>query len=324
MNGGIGIIEMLKRTNILALVGGGEKPCFSPRKIIIWDDHQGKIIGILLFNTEVLNVRMRNDKIFGVCENKIYIFNLNTLETIQSLKTYNNPTGIIGISSGDFNKLMIAYPAENKGIVSFRNCIDSKSIKNSKIINAHESNLACISINNNGTILATSSENGTVIKIFDLSNGELLSTLRRGTKTVSMTCISFSHNNIFLGCISDVGTIHIFSIFNINKKLNEKNSNNNDEAKKDIKNEIKSEINYEPKNRKSLLGKIGGIFNIPDHDRNFAKFKINDGYGLLSFGKENTIVVVTKKGKYIKAAFDPKNGGNCQSIDEKNIFSDEY
>ena len=84
MYGGIGIIEMLKRTNILALVGGGEKPCFSPRKIIIWDDHQGKLIGILVFNTEVLNVRMRNDKIFGVCENKIYIFNLNTLETIQS------------------------------------------------------------------------------------------------------------------------------------------------------------------------------------------------------------------------------------------------
>ena len=31
-----------------------------------------------------------------------------------------------------------------------------------------------------------------------------------------------------------------------------------------------------------------GLFNITDHDRNFAKFKIQDEYGLLSFGDENT------------------------------------
>ena len=83
MGGGIGRIEMLNTTNILALVGGGEKPCFSPRKIIIWDDHQGKLIGILVFNAEVLNVRMRNDKIFGICENKIYIFNLNIFRKVS-------------------------------------------------------------------------------------------------------------------------------------------------------------------------------------------------------------------------------------------------
>ena len=47
MNGVIGKIEMLKKTNILALVGGGENPPFSPQKIIIFDDHQGKIISFL-------------------------------------------------------------------------------------------------------------------------------------------------------------------------------------------------------------------------------------------------------------------------------------
>ena len=321
MNGGIGKIEMFKKTNILALIGGGENPRFSPKKIIIWDDHQANIIGVLVFNKEVLNVRMRNDKIFGVLDDKIYIFNLNTLETIKTLETFNNPTGIIAISSGEFNKLIIAYPFEYQGFVNFRDCFDSKTIGNSKIIKAHESKIACLAINKNGTLLATSSDIGTLIRLFNLNNGENISVFRRGTKSVSMICITFSPNNIFFGCISDVGTVHIFTIFDINKKLNEKNTS--EQENNEIKNGNKNEKGTEPKNRKSILSKIGGFFNITDHDRNFAKFKIQDEYGLLSFGNENTFVLITKEGKYIKAAYDPKNGGNCQNIEEKNFLNEE-
>ena len=57
---------------------------------------------------------------------------------------------------------------------------------NSKIIKAHESKIACLSINKNGTLLATSSDTGTLIRLFDLNNGENISVFRRGTKRVSM------------------------------------------------------------------------------------------------------------------------------------------
>ena len=313
MNGGIGIIEMFQRTNLLALVGGGKNPKFQINQLIIWDDHQGKIISKLRFNENLMSVRLRNNKIIVLTRNKFYAFNMKTLVTIAIIKTYDNPLGIIATSNGDINnKLIVAFPYESQGHV-FLGEIKKKCEKLS-VVQAHDSKIACISINKDGTLLATASDKGTLIRIFTTNDGQKFSEFRRGTKTVEMNCIAFDPNNKFIGCSSNVGTIHIFSIAAITKALDEKN------------NKAKNEIEDEPKNSKSFLGKIGGLLNIKnaylESERSFAKFKVQEENSILGFGSENTFVVITMDGKYYKAAYNPKRGGDCCKIEEKNILND--
>lgn len=313
MNGGIGIIEMFQRTNLLALVGGGKNPKFQINQLIIWDDHQGKIISKLRFNENLMSVRLRNNKIIVLTRNKFYAFNMKTLVTIAIIKTYDNPLGIIATSNGDINnKLIVAFPYESQGHV-FLGEITQKCEK-LFVVQAHDSKIACISINKDGTLLATASDKGTLIRIFTTNDGQKFSEFRRGTKTVEMNCIAFDPNNKFIGCSSNVGTIHIFSIAAITKALDEKN------------NKAKNEIEDEPKNSKSFLGKIGGLLNIKnaylESERSFAKFKVQEENSILGFGSENTFVVITMDGKYYKAAYNPKRGGDCCKIEEKNILND--
>ena len=74
LQGGIGIIEMLDRCNILALVGGGKNPKYAPNKVILWDDAKEKVISELRFTSYIKNIKLKRNKIFIVCQIKIYVF----------------------------------------------------------------------------------------------------------------------------------------------------------------------------------------------------------------------------------------------------------
>ena len=300
MNGGIGIIEMLNRSNIVALIGGGKSPRYSSNKLVLWDDHKQKEISEMRFMSSVKNVKMKKDRIFAVTEDKIYVFNFNTLELFDTLETKNNTKGIISISIiGN----IIAYPDKD--------IIGSVKIKDydkqaDKTINAHKGPINFLQLNKDGTILATASDKGTLIRLFDTSSGEQIQELRRGTENAEIYSISFDDTNRFLAVSSDRKTVHIFII----NKEDQSEQNENEE------NTIS--------NKKSMFGNFANFFGMGkkyfNSEWSFAQFKVNSNKTICTFGKDNTIIVVSNDGKYYKASFDPKVGGECKKIDEKSIF----
>ena len=311
MNGGIGIIEMLNRCNILALVGGGKNPKYAQNKVVIWDDHQSKVISELRFISYVKNVKLKRDKLFVVCDQKIFIFTFISFDILDTLETYDNPKGIIAVSN-DSDVSIVAYPGKNVGSVMVKNYDTQKEIT----INAHQNILSCISLNSNGTFLATASEKGTLIRVYNTSDGTLLKELRRGSENAEIYSIAFEPTGKFIAYSSDRKTIHIFTLGGDDKN----NVNNN---KKEVNNGPGKESD-EPKNHKSVLGKITNFFGVTNTYLNsewsFAQFRIPDTKAICSFGPDNSIIVISSEGKYYQAGFDPKNGGECTKIQEKNIF----
>lgn len=207
---------MLYRCNILALVGGGKNPKYAPNKVILWDDHQTKVISELRFTSYVKSVKLKKNKLIVVCEQKIYVFNFVDFQNIDTIDTYDNPKGIVAVSP-DAKVTVLAYPDKTKGWVRVKSY--DKSI--TSLISAHESTIAFLALNNEGTLLATASDKGTLIRIFNSEDGTFLQEVRRGAEKAEIYSIVFNPTSTLIACSSDRGTIHVFSLAGAIKKLKE-------------------------------------------------------------------------------------------------------
>lgn len=128
MEGGLCYIEMLYRTNILALIGGGKKPKYPMNKVILWDDHQAKTIGEMTFRSEVKSVHLRSNKTVVVLENKIFVYNFSDLKLIDHIETCANPKGLCALND-DPDITRLACPDKTVGYVAVFNYGERNNLK---------------------------------------------------------------------------------------------------------------------------------------------------------------------------------------------------
>lgn len=237
MFGGIGSVEMFYKSNFLALLGGGKIPKFNNNRVVIWDDFEEKIISEIKFITPILGIKLKKNLLFIICQKRIYVFNFNTYDIIEIIDTGDNKKGLIAINNSQ-DLTVIAYPS-----IKDLNYVTIKHFKPNKTLTilAHDDSVSSMTINYDGSLLATANEKGIFIRIYSCKDGTFLQEFKRGSGKVDYLYICFDNETRFMAVSSNKGTIHIFTMGNIIKKLKDienmkhENENKNNEKLKNKK-----------------------------------------------------------------------------------------
>ncbi|CAB4432153.1 unnamed protein product [Rhizophagus irregularis] len=197
-DGGIGIVEMLFCTSLVALVGAGEHPSFSPRRLQITNTKRQTTICELTFQTSILAVKLNRRRLIVVLEQTIFVYDISNMKLLHNIETSPNPSAICALSPSNEN-CYIAYPSPTPS-------------PSSPFSNHSTQHTAPSAINSEGTLLATASDKGTVIRVFSIPNAQKLYQFRRGSYPARIHSISFNLVSSLLCVSSDTETVHIFKL----------------------------------------------------------------------------------------------------------------
>ncbi|CAI4061090.1 hypothetical protein SKDZ_06G0860 [Saccharomyces kudriavzevii ZP591] len=291
-SGGYAIVEMLFSTSLLALVGIGDQPALSPRRLRIINTKKHSIICEVTFPTSILSVKMNKSRLVVLLQEQIYIYDINTMRLLHTIETNPNPRGLMATSPSVANSYLV-YPSPPKVINSeikahvttnnvtlsvggntetaFKrdqqdighndiNDLDQYSsfskkddadpassnggnssiIKNgdvivfnletlqpTMVIEAHKGEIAAMAVSFDGTLMATASDKGTIIRVFDIETGDKIYQFRRGTYATRIYSLSFSEDSQYLAVTGSSKTVHIFKLGHSvsNNKLDSDDSN---------------------------------------------------------------------------------------------------
>ncbi|CAN1355880.1 Autophagy-related protein 18a [Linum perenne] len=262
--GGIGIVAMLFRCNVLCFVGGGPHPIHPPNKVMIWDDHLSRCFGELSFRSDTSSA------------------------------------------------MVLACPGLQKGQIR----VENYRSKLSKFVMAHDSKVACMSLNQDGRLLATASSKGTLVRVFKTLDGSLLQEVRRGADRADIYSLAFSSDAHWLGVSSNKGTVHVFSIKVDSGSL------------ATLSNNTKSLVSPASSPATGLGVSSLSIFKgvLPKYfssEWSIAQFRLpkcSNQY-LVGFGQQkNTVVVVGLNGSFYRCEFDPVKGGDMKQLEHHTFL----
>lgn len=211
---GVGCIQIFTVNNVtmVAIVGSGDLAGSSPRKLKILDVATRETVHEVSFHSSILSCAISSKYIVICLESKIHIIDINGMKTVKKISTPLNSSGIMTVSKIS-NPTILAYSSSSTSgefiVVDIDNLLQSPTSTNLSYA-AHKGRLACLQLNSKGTLLATASVTGTIIRVFDAHTSLKLFDFRRGLQHASITSLHFCTSDSLLLAGSSSGTVHIF------------------------------------------------------------------------------------------------------------------
>uniref|UniRef100_A0A060T1X7 ARAD1C20196p n=1 Tax=Blastobotrys adeninivorans TaxID=409370 RepID=A0A060T1X7_BLAAD len=264
-DGGIGIAKMLHRTNYLGLVGGGRNPKFPQNKLVIWDDLKHKPTLSLEFVSPILNVLLSRTHIIAVLKNKVFVYAFSSPPTrIAAYETTDNPYGVAAMAGN-----VLAFPSRTEGqiqIVNLGGTGDGSGDRRNlvSIVRAHKSPIRCLALTDNGSICASASDQGTIIRLFSTANTALLHEFRRGLDRAVIYSMAFSRSSNRLAVLSDKNTLHVFD----------------------------SSPAIQSSNRRHVLSNVPLLPSYFSSEWSFASTRVNGTRGSVGWSSEDSVVIL--------------------------------
>ncbi|GIY17606.1 WD repeat domain phosphoinositide-interacting protein 2 [Caerostris extrusa] len=202
----IRIIERLFSSSLVALV-----TVSSPRKLKVCHFKKGTEICNYSYSNTILAVKLNRQRLVVCLVESLYIHNIRDMKVLHTIRdTPPNPAGLCVLSiSNDHN--FLAYPGSSS--IGEVQIFDALNLQAKSMIPAHDNPLAAMAFDPTGMKLATASEKGTVIRVFNVLDGTKLYELRRGVKRCArIYSLSFSEDSKYLSASSNTETVHIFRL----------------------------------------------------------------------------------------------------------------
>jgi len=289
--GGIGIAEMLfSASSLVALVGGGDKPAFSRTLMRLINTKRGTLLNELKFPTFITAVRLNRKRMVILQERTFSVYDMTTMKLLQAFECALNKNGVCALSPNS-EGCLFAFPGEKEGSI---HVLDVINLTSTIELEAHQGVIQCLTFNYNGSLLATASDRGTLIRVFSMPSGEKLHQFRRGTYPATIYSLAFNQNSSLLAVSSDSDTIHIFKLAN------------------------QPTTSYAWSFVDSFLPT--SIQNMVDPARNFAYIKLPSmGEPCISGFVGSKVLVITAEGTVLIYNLDDLKGGQCTFVSGHSV-----
>lgn len=220
--GGRTVVAPVFTSSLVALVGSGDyNGSSSMRTLQLFNMATRSCISEIHFPTPILSVLVNHDRVAVVLEHMVQLLELPSLKTLAKFETEPNPRGLCALTAAPGQAYMALPKGQNAGTVMLYDATNGILLQE---LHAHKGTLTALCFDHSGTMLATASETGTIVRVFRVPDGSELHQFRRGSTPAQVSCLAFSSEEAaedipggpvpsqFLACSSNTSTVHVFKL----------------------------------------------------------------------------------------------------------------